>query len=294
MCRQRTTVIFSGEGADEIFGGYLTYKANVIAARVRHLPAASRRLALRALAHWPVSDEKISFEYKLKRLLEGSLLSPARAHTFWNGSFSDQEKSALLRIPLPPALNEIVAPLGQSLPGDGLSPYLEFDQQYFLPDDILVKSDRMSMAHSIEVRPVFLDHRIVEFAATLPPSFKIHGGRQKFVLKELMKSKLPDLILNRSKIGFDIPAHEWFRGPLLPLLTETLAGAETECAELFNFAAIREMLRLHLDRRVNIGYHLWGLMILLLWMKRWNIQPAASSATGAYTANQTVASTVLS
>jgi asparagine synthase (glutamine-hydrolysing) len=293
MCRQQTTVIFSGEGADEIFGGYLTYKANAIAARVRHLPAASRRLALRALAHWPASDEKISFEYKLKRLLEGSLLSPGRAHTFWNGSFSDSEKSALLRIPLPPALDDILAPLNASIPGDGLSPYLEFDQQYFLPDDILVKSDRMSMAHSIEVRPVFLDHRIVEFAATLPASLKIHGGRQKFVLKELMKSKLPDSVLNRSKIGFDIPAHEWFRGPLLSLLTDTLDATEQQYADLFNFPALREMLRQHLDRRINIGYHLWGMMILLLWMKRWNIQTSASS-TAAGTAHQALATSVLS
>ena len=291
MCRRQTTVIFSGEGADEIFGGYLTYKANPIAARVRHLPAPARRLAIRALAHWPVSDEKISFEYKLKRLLEGSLMSPARAHTYWNGSFSDSEKSSLLRSPLPPALNHILAPLGDALPGDGLSPFLEFDQQYFLPDDILVKSDRMSMAHSIEVRPVFLDHRIVEFAAHLPASLKIHNGRQKFVLKELMRSKLPPAVLKRSKIGFDIPAHEWFRGPLLPLLTDTLDAAEREYAALFDFPLLRRFLQLHRDRRVNIGYHLWGLMILFLWMRRWDIQSPNATPASAITVSAISVST---
>jgi asparagine synthase (glutamine-hydrolysing) len=279
MCRERTTVVFSGEGADEIFGGYLTYKANMIAAKVRHLPAASIRLALKSLAAWPVSDEKISFEYKLKRLLEGSLMRPERAHVYWNGSFSDTEKASFMEVPLPGSLAEMLRPLGQALPGDGLSPYLEFDQKYFLPDDILVKSDRMSMAHSIEVRPLLLDHRIVEFAATLPADMKIRGGTQKYLLKELMRDKLPPSILKRKKIGFDIPAHEWFRGPLLGLLRETLDAAEAEYSELFSFPTLRRYLQLHLDRKLNIGYHLWGLMILLLWMKKWNIETASSATS---------------
>ena len=279
MCRARTTVVFSGEGADEIFGGYLTYKANMIAAKVRHLPAASIRLALKSLAAWPVSDEKISFEYKLKRLLEGSLMRPERAHVYWNGSFSDKEKAEFMEVPLPGSLADILRPLGQALPGDGLSPYLEFDQKYFLPDDILVKSDRMSMAHSIEVRPLLLDHRIVEFAATLPADMKIRGGTQKYLLKELMRDKLPPSILKRKKIGFDIPAHEWFRGPLLPLLRETLDAAATEYSDLFSFPVLRRYLELHLDRKLNIGYHLWGLMILLLWMKKWNIETTSSATS---------------
>jgi asparagine synthase (glutamine-hydrolysing) len=279
MCRERTTVVFSGEGADEIFGGYLTYKANMIAAKVRHLPAASIRLLLKSLAAWPVSDEKISFEYKLKRLLEGSLMRPERAHVYWNGSFSDKEKAEFMEVPLPGSLAEMLRPLGNALPGDGLSPHLEFDQKYFLPDDILVKSDRMSMAHSIEVRPLLLDHRIVEFAATLPADMKIRGGTQKFLLKELMRDKLPPSILKRKKIGFDIPAHEWFRGPLLPLLRDTLDAAEAEYSDLFSFPVLRRYLQLHLDRKLNIGYHLWGLMILLLWMKRWNIETASSATS---------------
>ncbi len=279
MCRERTTVVFSGEGADEIFGGYLTYKANMIAAKVRHLPAASIRLLLKSLAAWPVSDEKISFEYILKRLLEGSLMRPERAHVYWNGSFSDKEKAEFMEVPLPGSLAEMLRPLGNALPGDGLSPHLEFDQKYFLPDDILVKSDRMSMAHSIEVRPLLLDHRIVEFAATLPADMKIRGGTQKFLLKELMRDKLPPSILKRKKIGFDIPAHEWFRGPLLPLLRDTLDAAEAEYSDLFSFPVLRRYLQLHLDRKLNIGYHLWGLMILLLWMKRWNIETASSATS---------------
>src|SRR5271155_530888 len=227
LCKTRTTVAFSGEGADEIFGGYLTYRANRIAGKVRHLPAGAIGAALRGVRLLPVSNEKISLEYKLKRLLEGSLMPPERAHVYWNGTFSEKEKATLLRVPLPGALNNVLARLRAGLPGDGVAPFLEFDQQYYLPDDILVKSDRVSMAHAVEVRPPFLDHRIVEFAAKLPIDLKIRGTRQKYILKELRRDKLPPTILEGKKTGFDIPTHNWFRGPLRAMLMETLASAET-------------------------------------------------------------------
>ena len=276
LCKTRTTVAFSGEGADEIFGGYLTYRANSIAAQARHLPEGAINIALRSLKLWPTSDEKISLEYKIKRMLQGSLMPPEQAHVYWNGTFSEAEKSTLLRVPLPGAFARLLAGLKDNLPGDGVAPFLEFDQKYYLPDDILVKSDRMSMAHAVEVRPPFLDHRIVEFASGLPIDLKIRGARQKYVLKELMKSRLPTSITQRKKIGFDIPAHDWLRGTLRSMMTETLTSAEAEHSEVFCFETIRNYMELHLKRRINVGYHLWGLMILFLWIKRWNIQSAPS------------------
>jgi asparagine synthase (glutamine-hydrolysing) len=278
LCKKNCTVAFSGEGADEIFGGYLTYRANRIAAPFRNFPSGLIDLSLRALRYWPVSNEKISFEYKLKRLLQGSLMPPERAHVYWNGTFSEAEKNTLLRVPLPGALSDHLARLRARLPGDGIAPFLEFDQQYYLPDDILVKSDRVSMAHAIEVRPPFVDHRIVEFAAKLPMDFKIRGTHQKYLLKEVMRSKLPAAIVQREKIGFDIPTHDWFRGPLRAMLMETLASAEAEHSELFDFETIRGYTQLHMDKRINVGYHLWGLVMLFIWMKRWNIQSTPSRA----------------
>jgi len=279
LCKTKTTVALSGEGADELFGGYLTYPANRLARRARMVPSWLRRLALAGINRWPVSDEKISFEYKAKRFLEGTLMSPERAHVYWNGTFSDAEKRALVRRPLPHSLDNILAEF-RGLPSspDDLSPYLWFDQKYYLADDILTKSDRMSMAHSVEVRPAFLDHRIVEFAAKLPASFKIRGGKQKFILKELMRDKLPPSILQHKKIGFDIPAHEWLRGPLRQLTVDTLLPCAPEFGELFDAEAIAKYSRLHFERKANVGYHLWGLLILFLWMKKWKIQ-ATSSAT---------------
>ncbi len=190
--------------------------------------------------------------------------------------FPKRKKPLCCGFRCPGLLSDVLARLRASLPGDGIAPFLEFDQQYYLPDDILVKSDRVSMAHAVEVRPPFVDHRIVEFAAKLPIDFKIRGTRQKYLLKEVMRSKLPTAIVQREKIGFDIPAHDWFRGPLRAMLMETLASAEAEHSELFDFETIRTYTQLHLNRRINIGYHLWGLMMLFIWMKRWNIQSAPS------------------
>jgi asparagine synthase (glutamine-hydrolysing) len=279
LSKTRTTVALSGEGADELFGGYLTYPANRLARRMRHLPRVAAQLGLAAVRHWPVSDDKISFEYKAKRFLEGSLMTPERAHVYWNGTFADAEKRALMQTALPDSLDCVLGEMPAApAAGKDLSRYLWFDQKYFLPDDILAKVDRMSMAHSLEVRPPFLDHRIVEFAARVPGSFKIRGSQQKFLLKELMRNKLPTPILRRKKTGFDIPAHEWLRGPLRPLLVDTLAAGVVDHADLFRPVEIESCLRSHLERRENLGYHLWGLMILFLWMKKWGIQGAGPSA----------------
>ncbi len=273
LSKKSVTVALSGEGADELFGGYLTYRANRLASFARRLPSAALQVALAGLRYWPVSDEKISFEYKMKRFLEGSLMTPERAHVHWNGTFAQAGKQSLLRAELPGTLDRTLAEMTRTaIPGDGLAHYLWFDQKYYLPDDILTKTDRMSMAHSLEVRPPFLDHRIVEFAAALPPEFKIRGSRQKVILKELMKGKLPSPVVQRKKLGFDIPAHEWLRGPLKPLLQETLEAGLSEHGGLFRRDKIENCMRLHFERRANLGYHLWGLLTLFLWMKRWRIQ----------------------
>jgi asparagine synthase (glutamine-hydrolysing) len=277
LCRRHVTVAFSGEGADEVFGGYLTYRANRIAQAVRRAPQSVIRGALRAMSGWPASNEKISLEYKIKRLLQGSLLPAEQAHIYWNGTFSEAEKAALVTQPLPGSMIDLLAPLQAAAPGDGVAPFLLWDQKNYLPDDILVKSDRMSMAHSIEVRPPFLDHRIIEFAATLPTSLKIRGKRQKFVLSELMQPYLTHSITRRSKIGFDIPAHEWFRGPLRPLLMETFEWAQNEYPDLFHFDRIWTLTERHMSRTLNVGYHLWGLMTLFLWMRRWKISSVSST-----------------
>jgi asparagine synthase (glutamine-hydrolysing) len=278
LSRQHVTVALSGEGADELFGGYLTYLADRLARPMRWLNPVARRLFLRLGRLWPVSDDKISFEYKLKRFLEGSLLPADQAHLFWNGTFSEHGKRAMFFFADPRAIARLFTRLPPVSPEVApLNRYLWFDQCYYLPDDILYKTDRMSMAHSLEVRPPFLDHRIVEFAAALPEQLKIRGFQQKYLLHRLMKNKLPSAICRRKKVGLDIPAHDWFRGVLRPLLLDTLTPDAVKQTQLFSWDAVHSLIQNHLERRANFGYHLWGLVTLFLWMKRWGIQtrPAA-------------------
>jgi asparagine synthase (glutamine-hydrolysing) len=268
LTKASATVALSGEGADELFGGYLMQRASLLARTVRRLPRPALGAMLEIAKRWPVSNDKIGFEYKVKRFLEGCRMPAARAHVHWSGTFNDDERRALVQPTLPPALDAVLSELG----GEDLQSYLSFDQKYFLPDNILTKVDHTSMAHAIEVRPPFLDHRIVEFASTLPASMKISGARQKVVLRNLMRGKLSPAILNRKKIGFDIPTHDWFRGPLRPLIEEAVAFAASEHGELFQISKINADLQAHFDRRANLGYHLWGLMTLFFWMKKWGIQ----------------------
>jgi asparagine synthase (glutamine-hydrolysing) len=274
MTKADATVALSGEGADELFGGYLMQRASLLASRARRLPPVVLQGLLAAARRWPVSNDKIGFEYKLKRFLEGCLLPAARGHVYWAGTFSDREKRALLqKAPqpvLPPALDSVLEELAGT--GHDLQAFLAFDQKYFLPDNILTKVDRTSMAHAVEVRPPFLDHRIVEFADSLPAGMKIQGSRQKVILRNLMRGKLCPAVLTRKKIGFDIPAHDWFRGPLRQLLEEALAFASAEHGDFFQIPRIEAQAQAHFDRRANLGYHLWGLMILFFWMQKWRIQ----------------------
>jgi asparagine synthase (glutamine-hydrolysing) len=273
MTSREVTVVLTGEGADELFGGYLTYKADRYCALARRIPAGLRRAVLAFAMHLPVSDEKISFEYRLKRFLQGTLLSPEMAHVFWNGTFSEAEKQQLFVFADADPLAKVLAAMGQ---GSGLQRYLDFDQRYYLPDDILYKVDRISMAHSLEVRPPFLDQRIVDFAATLPERLKLRGSTSKYVLRRLMKDKLPRAVLHRPKIGFDVPIHEWLRGALRPFLLDTLSQETVLASGLFHWPAVKQLVNAHLERKANHGYHLWGLMVLLIWMKRWKIELASS------------------
>jgi asparagine synthase (glutamine-hydrolysing) len=136
----------------------------------------------------------------------------------------------------------------------------------------------MSMAHSLEVRPPYLDHRLIEFAASLPDRFKISGRCQKLILRRLMKSKLPQSVLRRPKTGLDIPTHDWLRGPLRAFLEDTLSPEAVKQTGLFRPEAIAGLIQDHMGRRANLGFHLWGLMILFLWMKHWNIQISSELA----------------
>jgi asparagine synthase (glutamine-hydrolysing) len=263
------TVALSGEGADELFGGYITYLADTYARRARIVPRAIRRLSLRSANRLRASNKKIGLDYKLQRFLHGTLLDERNSHIFWNGTFSHDQRRQLMLSRDDSHLLKLLA----TIPTHGdVRRFMAFDQAYYLPDNLLAKVDRMSMAHSLEVRPAFLDHRIVEFAARLPANHCIQGRTLKVLLRTLMKDKLPQSVLARKKQGLDIPVHDWLRGHLKPLLLDTLNRKSVEESGLISWPHLQSVLNLHMQRKANYGYHLWGLLMLFLWIEQWKIQ----------------------
>ena len=274
------------DGAPALFGPRSagpTVQRLVLGGHLRRLREdafiTTEQAARNAASRLPVSDDKIALEYKLKRFLSGALLPADEAHFYWNGTFSQEEQRKLGGSHSVQSLSVLCAALPDApAQSDVTNRYLFVDQHYYLPDDILYKCDRMSMAHSLEVRPPFLDHRIVEFAAKLPATLKIRGRSTKHVLRELVRKKLPPAILQRRKEGLDIPAHDWLRGPLRSLMLDALSSESVRQAGLFSPAAIGALVERHLTRRANLGYHLWGLVTLHLWIRRWKIETHEMSA----------------
>ena len=269
MSAKHVTVALSGEGADELFGGYITYLADKYARRARMVPRSIRRLSLRSANRLRASNKKIGLDYKLQRFLHGTLMDERSSHIFWNGTFSQEQRSQLMVSHNSAHTLKLLA----TIPARGdLRRFMAFDQAYYLPDNLLVKVDRMSMAHSLEVRPAFLDHRIVEFAATLPAKYCIQGRTLKLLLRKLMEDKLPHSILAKKKQGLDIPVHDWLRGHLKPLLLDTLNRKTVEESGLVYWPHLDSLIKLHMERKANYGYHLWGMLMLFLWIKQWKIQ----------------------
>jgi asparagine synthase (glutamine-hydrolysing) len=138
----------------------------------------------------------------------------------------------------------------------------------YLPDDILVKVDRTSMAHSLEARVPLLDHKLVEFAATIPPELMLRGLRKKYLLKRAMAHRLPSQILNRKKGGFNVPVPAWLRGDLSDYVRDVLSEKRLREQGFFNPAYVQQMVRDHADLKADYSRNLWGLLIFALWHER--------------------------
>jgi asparagine synthase (glutamine-hydrolysing) len=271
FARQRVTVCLSGDGSDEIFAGYETYLADALLRATRWMPgAATRALSRMATAAGPVTFDKVSTDFKLRQFLAGHSASPERAHFAWRRIFSDEEKRDLLRSEHQARLRDVEPfhrfqrfyddvkdchPLDQSL-------YV--DIKTWLPDDILVKVDRMTMAHALEARAPFLDHRLMELAASVPARWKLNRRGRKQVLKRSQKRRLPPEILGRRKEGFNAPVSEWLAGPLRELAHE--ATSPRALGEFLRPEPIARLWEEHLARRADHGLKLFGLTCLGLWL----------------------------
>ena len=272
FARESVTVCLSGDGGDEVMAGYETYAADKLRHLTRFLPAAPGRLAARAVERlWPASFAKLGMDYKLIKFLRGHALDADRAHYFWRTIFAEHEQIALLR----PDRRESVlaedpftsfAAAAKDVVGcHYLDRAMYVDMKTYLPEDILVKVDRATMAHALESRAPFLDHRLVEFCAGLPVELKMRGWRKKHLLKQSQKGRLPAATLDRPKRGFSAPVAHWLANALKERARSvTLAGPLAEWVEP---RAVESLWAEHLARQRDNGLKLFGLTCLGLWLE---------------------------
>ena len=271
FAREEVTVALGGDGADELLAGYPTFQAERLSGVFRKLPGAARALAGAAVGRLPVDHGNISLDFKLKQFLRGASEPSALAHQRWLGSYSGAEIGSLLVDPAGVDVEaEHLARASALAPGsDPLTRSLRLYQDTYLPDDILAKVDRASMACSLEVRAPFLDAELVDSIAGLPASYKYGKGQTKRLLKRAAAGKLPPGILERPKKGFGIPVARWLRGPLGTMMDELLAPARLERQGLFR---PEEVARRVAEHRAGVRDHrkpLWTLLMFQLWSDRW-------------------------
>jgi asparagine synthase (glutamine-hydrolysing) len=265
LARKAVTVALAGDGGDESFGGYQKYGIDMIVDRFRQMVP---RPFLR-LGHSLLKSIDSNLALRGRTATFQALQEPGQAFYLTNTFISDELAEELLS-PLRSEIkdydpSDYLLGYWQKAEGpDFLSKMLYTDLKTYLPDDILVKVDRMSMAHSLEVRAPFLDHRIVEFAASLPSHLKIQNGQQKYVLKKALRSLLPDSILDRKKHGFTVPLESWFRNELRNLAEEKiLAGGAM--SEIFSSKSLHSIWNEHQSRKTDHGTLLWSLLMFALW-----------------------------
>lgn len=278
MARKRVTVALSGDGGDESFGGYEKYVKDGIERQVGQFVP---RLLLRGLGYLSVGDGR--FARKARTLTSQALRTPADAFYHSNSFISDAALQRLLAPALVQALRgydpaeQITRFFRKPDVDDHLSRMLYADIKTYLAGDILVKVDRASMANSLEVRAPLLDHRVVEFAASLPGHFKIRRGDKKYLLKRAFARELPAAIFARPKHGFSVPLGRWFRGELVSLMEETLSG-DHELGGLLDLGFARELFEAHRRGAGEHGTLLWSVLNFALWCREAHRHPYRDSA----------------
>lgn len=269
--RERITVALSGDGGDEVFAGYATYLANAIHSLYRRVPQLIRSpLQDAVLALLPVSMNKVSFDFKVRGFLRASEMDSRDAHYSWRQIFTSDEQDSLCRF----KVRECADPLAifhgffdEVTSCRPLDQAAYVDVKTWLVDDILVKADRMTMAHSLELRSPLLDYRIVEFAAGLPVDLRMRGRSQKRVLKRALQGKVPSQTLTGKKKGFNAPVAHWIDKMIEQPLNHAMQNGGI-ASELLDIRQVKRLLTQHRERKADNSFKLFTICNLLLWLQR--------------------------
>jgi asparagine synthase (glutamine-hydrolysing) len=265
LAAEHVKVALSGEGGDELYGGYYTYAADLLADRVAPIVRVARPLVERL----PTSSAKASLDYKAKRFVRAAHLPPLERHHGWKEIFSPELRAELRgsRSPFDP-VDVYRARYAETEHADQLARLQDIDFGVYLVDDLLVKTDRASMAHSLEARVPFLDTLVTNFAVALPAKHKVRGLSKKVLLRKAAEPLLPREVVHGRKRGFSIPASAWLRGELAPFARETLSPATLRAQGFFAPATVTRLLDEHVAGTEDRSRQLWCLLAFTLWYER--------------------------
>ena len=277
MAREHVKVVLSGDGGDELFGGYDTYIAEVADRTYRRfVPAILRNYMIAPMAAMlPPTQQKKGLINRTKRFVEGSALPDDLQHTRWMTFLVEKEKARIYS----EGLYESTAGTAtfdfmrrhfkKARTADALNQQLYVDIKTYLCDDILVKVDRMSMAVSLEARVPFLDHRVVEYSGRIPGDLKLRGTKTKYILKEALQELLPYEILHRGKEGFSIPIKNWLKKELKPLMLDVLSEETLRRDQYFDARYVHKLIDEHCKNKENHSHRLWALMVFHIWKQNY-------------------------
>jgi asparagine synthase (glutamine-hydrolysing) len=262
LAAEDVKVALSGEGGDELFGGYYTYVADLLAERVGPLAALARP----AVERLPSSTRKASLDYRAKRFARAAHLPPLERHHGWKEIFSADARAELTgrRHGWDP-VDVLRARFAETEGHELLTRLQDVDLGVYLADDLLVKTDRASMAWSLETRVPFMDTAVAGFAFSLPARHKVRGLSKKRLLRKAVEPLLPPEVVHGRKRGFSIPAAAWLRGELVPFARETLAAEVLERQGYLRPDAVTRVLDDHIAGREDLSRQLWGLLAFTLW-----------------------------
>jgi asparagine synthase (glutamine-hydrolysing) len=277
LARRQVTVALTGDGGDELFAGYPRYQAVWLAERLDRLPGVVRRLLAAGLwQRLPGGRRQRSLVRRWKRFSEALALAPARRYLQWIAIYNEQRRAALYSDDFLTALPDadpadfVAAAMARAGGRDAVTAASLADLVTYLPCDLLTKVDGASMAHGLECRPPFLDHRVVELAARMPVGEKFHGLRGKRILRSAFGDLLPPAVRRRRKMGFGVPLADWFRHELRDYARDVLWDPLTAGRGYFRPEAVRSLWEEHQSGRFDHGYRLWALLILELWQRQWD------------------------
>jgi asparagine synthase (glutamine-hydrolysing) len=273
--RKHVTVALNGDGGDESFAGYERYIAMGLTEKYRRVPSLLRESIIKETVNLiPTTPGKRSRVNSAKRLLAGVSRPKVDRYAHWVSVFNEETKRPLYsdffrEQTIAADATGLLATWFKRANGIGiLDAMLLTDQMTYLPNDLLVKVDIATMAVSLEARSPFLDHHVIEFAASLPQKLKLRGLTSKYLLKKVLRKLLPSENLNRRKMGFGVPIGHWFRGKMQPFLREVVLSDKALRRGLFKPEAVRQLVELHARGERDFSHQLWTLLMLELWFNR--------------------------